>query len=189
MLVKIDKIREGKRLERQVPRDRLAQVLEEASSGYGARGDADVRLDVHLDGRRVIVQGSQTSPLSGQCRRCLGAVETTSESEFTLTLIPRKDADLPGIEGDDGGDVGEGESAGSFRLDQADEDVYEGDEVDLWPLVREQILLALDDYPLCKEDCEGLCVVCGADLNAGDCGCNRTVPDPRLAKLGDIKLP
>jgi len=43
--------------------------------------------------------------------------------------------------------------------------------VDVRPAVREEIALAVSAYPLCREDCAGLCARCGADLNAGPCGC------------------
>lgn len=47
-------------------------------------------------------------------------------------------------------------------------------ELDLREVVREQWLLNAPRYPLCREDCRGLCPKCGADLNAGDCGCPTT---------------
>jgi uncharacterized protein len=43
--------------------------------------------------------------------------------------------------------------------------------VDVRPAVREEIALAVSAYPLCREDCAGLCPRCGADRNAGPCGC------------------
>lgn len=46
--------------------------------------------------------------------------------------------------------------------------------VDVRPAVREEVALAVSAYPLCKEDCAGLCPRCGADLNAGPCGCGAT---------------
>jgi uncharacterized protein len=50
--------------------------------------------------------------------------------------------------------------------------------VDLRPAVREEVALAVAAYPLCREDCAGLCPRCGADLNAGPCSCgSRTEPD------------
>jgi uncharacterized protein len=55
--------------------------------------------------------------------------------------------------------------------------------IDLDPVVREQLLLALPGYPVCREDCKGLCTVCGVNLNERDCGCDRHVPDPRWAAL------
>ncbi|HWA59519.1 MAG TPA: DUF177 domain-containing protein [Gemmatimonadales bacterium] len=43
--------------------------------------------------------------------------------------------------------------------------------VDVRPAVREEVALAVSAFPLCKEDCAGLCPRCGADLNAGPCAC------------------
>jgi DUF177 domain-containing protein len=43
--------------------------------------------------------------------------------------------------------------------------------VDVRPAVREEVALAVSAFPLCKEDCAGLCPRCGADLNAGPCQC------------------
>lgn len=43
--------------------------------------------------------------------------------------------------------------------------------VDLRPAVREELALAVSVYPLCREDCAGLCAGCGAELNAGPCHC------------------
>lgn len=50
-------------------------------------------------------------------------------------------------------------------------------QVDLRPAVREEIALAVTAFPLCREDCAGLCPRCGADLNAGPCAC-RTPAEP-----------
>lgn len=44
--------------------------------------------------------------------------------------------------------------------------------VDLRPAVREELALAVDAFPLCREDCRGLCPRCGADLNRGACQCS-----------------
>lgn len=45
-------------------------------------------------------------------------------------------------------------------------------QVDVRPAVREELALAVDAFPLCREDCRGLCPRCGADLNRGACGCS-----------------
>ena len=65
---------------------------------------------------------------------------------------------------------------------------YSGEEVVLDDLVREQILLGVPSYPLCREDCAGLCPRCGQDLNRGRCECDTAPVDPRLAKLKSIKI-
>jgi uncharacterized protein len=49
--------------------------------------------------------------------------------------------------------------------------------VDVRPAVREEVALAVSAFPLCREDCAGLCPRCGADLNAGPCPC-RSRPNP-----------
>ena len=64
---------------------------------------------------------------------------------------------------------------------------YEGDEVNLAPLVRETLLLALPTKPLCREDCRGLCPRCGANRNGAECGCREEWRDPRLEVLRTLK--
>jgi uncharacterized protein len=46
-------------------------------------------------------------------------------------------------------------------------------EIDLGEAVREALILAIPEFPLCREDCRGLCARCGADLNQGECRCPR----------------
>ncbi len=45
-------------------------------------------------------------------------------------------------------------------------------QLDLAPMVREEVLLGVPDAPLCRDDCAGICPECGADLAAGPCGCD-----------------
>ena len=61
-------------------------------------------------------------------------------------------------------------------------------ELDLRPALREQWLLNVPGYALCRDDCQGLCPTCGAELNLGPCDCTPTSADPRwegLRKLRD----
>lgn len=60
-------------------------------------------------------------------------------------------------------------------------------QIDLAPMVREELLLAVPDAPRCRPDCPGLCPICGADLTAGPCGCDTTVRDERWAVLDQLK--
>ncbi len=57
------------------------------------------------------------------------------------------------------------------------------DVLDVTELLRDELLAGQPMKNLCKLDCRGLCPVCGANLNDGDCGCDRFVADPRLAAL------
>lgn len=54
------------------------------------------------------------------------------------------------------------------------------------PYVEQELLFALEHHPVCREDCKGLCHICGADLNEGECGCDRKPLDPRLAALSQL---
>ncbi len=48
--------------------------------------------------------------------------------------------------------------------------------INLGEVVREELALAVQPYPLCRDDCAGLCRRCGADLNAGACACAPAEP-------------
>lgn len=68
-----------------------------------------------------------------------------------------------------------------------DPDVYalDGESVDVDEIIHTDFILNLNQSPLCKEDCKGLCPKCGADLNEGPCGCKKET-DPRLAVLEQL---
>ncbi|MCQ2537140.1 MAG: DUF177 domain-containing protein [Lachnospiraceae bacterium] len=73
------------------------------------------------------------------------------------------------------------------RASQLDETEYiNGYDLLVDRLVYEEILLGFPMKVLCDEDCKGLCKVCGANLNLGECGCDRTELDPRMAAIRDI---
>lgn len=83
--------------------------------------------------------------------------------------------------------------------DAAENQVHEFDEelddaevidgfVDITELVRDVMIASQPIQNLCKIDCKGLCPNCGKNLNEGDCGCDRFIPDPRLAILQELDV-
>jgi uncharacterized protein len=74
-----------------------------------------------------------------------------------------------------------------------DEDVdyahHDGEIVDLWPSLREDIILAVPISVVCKQDCRGLCPSCGVDRNLATCDCETATPLSPFAGLRSIKLP
>jgi len=114
----------------------------------------------NIDG--VVVAGSISIPWSVACRRCLADVTGTAT------------VDVEEI----------------YQDDVVDEDAYaiEGDQIDLAPAVREYVLIELPDGPLCRDDCAGICPVCGADRNEAPCDCDNSVRDARWAALDDLRL-
>lgn len=59
-------------------------------------------------------------------------------------------------------------------------------EIELGEAIREELVLAVPEFTLCREDCRGICPRCGTDLNVGSCAC-RPEPDARWATLGALK--
>lgn len=58
--------------------------------------------------------------------------------------------------------------------------------LDVDRLVLDELFTVIPMSVLCKEDCKGICKVCGTNLNKSRCDCDQTVPDPRMAVFSDI---
>ena len=185
MRVNIDEIKESG-IERtwDVTREALDEAVRGDSAGYRANAAAHVSARLERLGHRVRLLARTGAELTAPCRRCLTPVRISVPVNFQLTMVPAEEGDA---ERGEHHERGEGRGEGSFSPDAVDEEVYRGKVIDLDPLVREQLLLALPRYPVCQEDCKGLCPVCGQNLNEKDCGCDRHVPDPRWAGLEKLR--
>jgi uncharacterized protein len=132
-----------------------------AVTGSAVEGGATADLTLESAGSTAIVaSGTVTAEWSGECRRCLGSAAGTVTAHVR-ELFER---------GSDG------------------EETYplEGAEIDVEPLVRDAVLLELPLAPLCREACQGLCPVCGANRSDDDCGHKPDTRDPRWAALDEI---
>ena len=114
----------------------------------------------------VFIRGSVDVTLNIPCGRCLEEVPT----RICFDIDKKLDI-TDGILVDD---------------EMEENDYLIGFELDVDKLVYAEILVNWPMRVLCKEDCEGICKVCGANLNKGDCGCQRTELDPRMAAIQDI---
>lgn len=114
--------------------------IELAGVPTGADVEISVRLEAVTEG--VLVTGTATAPVVGECARCLEPLATSVEASFQELY-----AYEPG-------------SA------EADEDglLLDGDLLDLEPVFRDAVVLALPLSPVCTDDCPGLCVECGVRL-------------------------
>jgi uncharacterized protein len=195
MLVKIEEIHEdGLVLDQAVSERTLADALTQQGhdTGFRAGGPAPFKVSLRKISGGVLLQGELAANLTAPCKRCLRDVAVELPVQFTLNLVP-----APKVSLEDAGLDGEGaedpksqqrDSGGSFALRDADREYFDGRTIDLDPIVQEQVLLALPVSVVCKDDCKGLCPVCGQDLNEKECGCERKVVDPRLSVLKSIKL-
>ncbi|MBJ6765105.1 DUF177 domain-containing protein [Myxococcaceae bacterium JPH2] len=198
MVVKIEQIKEtGLTLDEPVGLPLLTEVLEGAASGTDTGFQATGPSTLHATFRKVsggvLLEGKLTAHLKAPCKRCLADVSLDLPVSFLLNLVPASLARGDDFKDDDESSMekkerGQGESGGSFELESADQQVFDGKTIDLDPIVREQVLLALPMNAVCREDCQGLCAQCGQNLNEKKCGCETKVVDPRLAPLKNIKL-
>ena len=118
------------------------------------------------ENKTLFIRGAVDVTLSIPCGRCLEEVPTQICFDIDKKL-----------------DITEG----ALVDDEMEENDYLiGFELDVDKLVYAEILVNWPMKVLCKEDCEGICNVCGANLNKGDCGCQRTELDPRMAAIQDI---
>ena len=191
MIVLIEEIRdEGLSVDQELTVEFLADVLSPDSKPTGFKPKGPARLEASFErvGDKLLLEGSAKVGVVGPCRRCLADVSSEVALHFHLNLVA-----LGKGKGKDEDDAGEGEQEGhegenTFEEETADQETFDGRQIDLGAIAREQILLALPMDCLCKEGCKGLCSVCGQDLNVKECGCERKVADPRWAALKDIKL-
>ena len=134
-------------------------------------GDIYFRLQAtHAGTGEIVARGTATGTLNQECRRCLQPVETPFVGNLTIVFVAEEATKDEG-EGDSGGYAFKGTDA---VLDMSD-------------AVREEVVLAMNSYAVCRADCRGFCSTCGADLNAGDCGCREEGTDPRWAALQNLK--
>ena len=118
------------------------------------------------ENKTIFIRGSVDVTVSIPCGRCLEEVPT----QICFDIDKKLDI-----------------TDGALVDDEMEENDYLiGFELDVDKLVYAEILVNWPMKVLCKEDCEGICKVCGANLNKGDCGCQRTELDPRMAAIQDI---
>ena len=185
MRVNIDEIREaGLRKAWDLPQQTIDKMVAGDRAGIRAGAALHVEASFVRAERRILVEVHAAPVLACECVRCLAPLSLEVPVDFELTLVPEDEYESePRSTKDDS----KSNVAGSFGAGGEDEEVYRGKEIDLDPFLREQIGLAIPGYPVCKESCKGLCTICGANLNERECGCERRVPDPRLAGLAKFK--
>ena len=155
-------------------------------SGSGRRLDLNVQLDAfEFGGQRYAAQAELTpvavdvnrtvagwalrlrfeSTLDGPCVRCLGTADVTVD-------VDDRQIDQPADDDED-----------------LTSEYLEGDELDVHSWARDALALALPTQILCREDCRGLCPVCGEDLNKAEPGhAHEQEPDARWAKLSELRF-
>ena len=151
---------EGRRLDLDLPVD----PLEYGGERYPLRdGRVAVRLDVSHTTNGWSLRLRYEACLDGPCMRCL-------QPAGASLAVDAREVDQPG-----GGE-------------DLDSPYVVEDELDLTGWARDALALALPSKIVCDEGCRGLCAVCGANLNDDPSHAHEREPDPRWAKLRELKL-
>ncbi len=159
------------------------RIYEINSKAVDSKLDHDVKIVSPIVGQvrflrtgsDILVTGRLETTVQKNCGRCLGLFTTPVtvelEEEFYPTVDVLTGAILPQ----------------KLDADEANR-VDEHHILDLWEVLRQEILLASDDIRYCRPDCKGICPYCGQDRNVAPCNCEDDVIDPRWAGLQALRI-
>ncbi len=135
----------------------------------------EISLTVIREFDHIRASGEVGTAVRLACSRCLAVYDAAISSAFTIFYTKASAA----LQQDE-------------EVELAEQDLvsatYAGDEIDFAPEIAEQVALEIPFKPLCKEDCKGLCAVCGVDLNAVACGCDKQEVSLKFNALQGFKV-
>jgi uncharacterized protein len=133
----------------------------------------DIAGSIKRYGQSLSFTGRLETVLETTCARCLEEAQLPVQTDFWYTLLPA---------------TGTGKDDVELQTEDLEIVYYDGEIIDLVPLIAEQVLLQMPMKVLCRESCRGLCPQCGTNLNRGGCDCRKDFTDPRWAVLKNIKI-
>ena len=140
------------------------------AGGFGPAPEVKEPLTLTLinkGDKTLLIEGGAVYSATLPCDRCLADVEVDIPLDFAIEADMKLDD--------------------AKRVEELDETGFiNGHELDTDRLLIEELILGRPVKVLCRDDCKGLCRKCGRNLNLGDCGCDLTEPDPRMAAIADI---
>lgn len=141
--------------------------------------EAKLKTDAKIKGKiskritQVDVDGDISATVEAECSRCLQPIEKEFEIPFSVSFVTPENYTE--------------EKEAEINEKDLQVSIFEGDKIDLSEIVREQILLNLPTQVFCKDDCQGLCLKCGANRNLTECNCEENEIDPRWSALKNLK--
>ena len=186
-------------MEPNVTRLKVEQIGEEVSAstlrpdeawleGLGLGAEARVEpslvidLEMHRIGQEVFASGRMRGTLRIPCSRCLEPARTGIDQSFRVVYLPASE-----VAGTEGVEIGPGAPAETLgpaaEADSPDVFCHVRGWIDLTPMLREQMLLAIPARALCGEGCLGLCPACGVNLNHARCDCPPQTGVSKFEKL------
>ena len=121
--------------------------------------EIDLRLESVHEG--ILATGEAFGRASGECGRCLDPIESDVEVDFQELF--------------------------AYSGTSEDDFVVENEQIDLDQVIRDAVVLSLPLQPVCQQDCEGLCITCGAKLSDDPQHAHEAAIDPRWIGLQQLK--
>lgn len=166
MVIKLSNILSVPNKSEEMDADITLTSIDGRGSAYEITSKEPVHVKLtNLGGQKIHLEAHIVCSIAIPCDRCLKDVIHDYDIE-----VDRK---LNVSESEDNDDLDDVNYIKEYNLD-----------IDM--LVYEEVTLRLPTKNLCREDCKGICPVCGADLNHKECGCDRKVYDPRMSDVLDI---
>jgi uncharacterized protein len=116
-----------------------------------------VKLKLTNVASRILVEGSIRTAVKLECARCLVDYVCPLEFSFIEEFLPEGSPELSEH------DTLSWEDLSRFS--------FSGDIIDIYEMIRQNIITAVPVKPLCSEDCKGLCINCGKSRNTESCSC------------------
>ncbi len=142
--------------------------VEEINLSEPFLGNIIVESQLQKSQRQIILNSKIKANVNYECDRCGIEFEQELTNEYKIVYL--------------------------FSSNMNDEDQvdlkyisFEADKIDLTPEIRDYAMLAIPMKKLCNNDCKGLCVECGKNLNQGNCNCNKKEIDSRWLPLEKLR--
>jgi uncharacterized protein len=124
-------------------------------------------------GQQIRVRGHVKGEVECACDRCLEPVSVGLDGTFDLLYRPADDEEISRPEA-------------GLSDEESEVGFYEGNGIELAEVIREHVLLALPMRRICRDECKGICPICGSNRNQGECGCRTEEVDERWKALREL---
>ncbi len=144
-------------------------------SEFRVSGLIHSRIRVEKAEETIILEGKTRGQLDLQCVRCIKPVAHPLDVSFRVFLEPLSEAPSP--------HSGQEKEAKEVRGGELDHQFLSGDKILMDEVIREQVMLGVPAYPVCRDECRGLCPVCGINRNELTCSCPTQEEEPSMNRL------
>ena len=152
----------------------MAAEIPDLEARPGAEGLALTGRIEKSGGDSFLLRGDLRGTIVTSCARCLEEARLEVDVPVAVSYVEAEE------------DEEEDPFADGGEEDDGDQLTFSGGEIDLGGEIRDEILLAIPIGPICREDCAGICPVCGGNRNAVPCGCEERQRQA-ASKFGALK--